>query len=102
MDKKRKIGTLAAGLVKDGETLILDAGTTTTEIAMRLTNRRNLTLITNALNIAIILGAVPTFAVHMPGGHVSSVSLQTKRAWGDSFEIISSWTRWVITTFGSI
>lgn len=50
MDKKRKIGALAAGLVKDGETLILDAGTTTTEIAMRLTNRRNLTLITNALN----------------------------------------------------
>lgn len=75
MDKKRKIGALAAGLIRDGETLILDAGTTTTEIAMRLTNRRDLTLITNALNIAIILGAVPTFAVHMPGGQFKSPTL---------------------------
>lgn len=75
MDKKRRIGALAAGLVKDGETLILDAGTTTTEIALRLTNRRHLTLITNALNIAIILGSVPTFAVHMPGGQFKSPTL---------------------------
>ncbi|MBP1884119.1 DeoR/GlpR family DNA-binding transcription regulator [Sinorhizobium mexicanum] len=75
MDKKRRIGALAASLVKDGETLILDAGTTTTEIAMRLTSRRDLTLITNALNIAIILGSVPTFAVHMPGGQFKSPTL---------------------------
>jgi DeoR/GlpR family transcriptional regulator of sugar metabolism len=75
MDKKRRIGALAASLVKDGETLILDAGTTTTEIATRLTNRRDLTLITNALNIAIILGAVPSFAVHMPGGQFKSPTL---------------------------
>lgn len=75
MDKKRRIGALAASLVKDGETLILDAGTTTTEIATRLTSRRDLTLITNALNIAIILGSVPTFAVHMPGGQFKSPTL---------------------------
>lgn len=75
MDKKRRIGALAASLVKDGETLILDAGTTTTEIATRLTSRRDLTLITNALNIAIILGAVPSFAVHMPGGQFKSPTL---------------------------
>lgn len=68
MDKKTRIGALAASLVGNGETLILDAGTTTTEVAIRLVNRKNLTVITNALNIAIILGAVPGFAVHMPGG----------------------------------
>lgn len=75
MDKKRKIGALAAGLVTDGETLILDAGTTTTEIALRLTTRRHLTVITNALNIAILLGAVPSFAVHLPGGQFKSPTL---------------------------
>lgn len=75
MDKKRRIGALAASLVKDGETIILDAGTTTTEIAKRLTGLKNLTIITNALNIAIILGAVPTFAVHMPGGQFKSPTL---------------------------
>lgn len=75
MDKKRKIGALAASLVKDGETLILDAGTTTTEIAVRLTGLRNLTVITNALNIAMILGAVPGNAVHMPGGQFKAPTL---------------------------
>lgn len=75
MEKKRKIGALAASLVQDGETLILDAGTTTTEIALRLTHRRNLTLITNALNIAIILGSTPSTTVHMPGGQFKSPTL---------------------------
>ena len=75
MDKKRKIGALAASLVKDGETLILDAGTTTTEVATRLAARRDLTIITNALNIALILGAVPGFAVHMPGGQFKAPTL---------------------------
>ncbi|GHC51088.1 DeoR/GlpR family DNA-binding transcription regulator [Neogemmobacter tilapiae] len=81
MEQKRRIGALAAGLVKDGETIILDAGTTTTEIALRLTGRRNLTVITNALNIAVILGAVPGNAVHMPGGQFKAPTLSLS---GDS------------------
>ncbi|SFA91624.1 transcriptional regulator, DeoR family [Poseidonocella pacifica] len=75
MDKKRRIGALAASLVSDGETLILDAGSTTTEIATRLTDKRDLTVITNALNIAIILGAVPSVAVHLPGGQFKPPTL---------------------------
>lgn len=75
MDKKRRIGALAASLVHDGETLILDAGTTTTEIASRLIGRKDLTIITNALNIALILGAVPGFAVHLPGGQFKPPTL---------------------------
>jgi DeoR/GlpR family transcriptional regulator of sugar metabolism len=75
MEQKRRIGSLAADLVKDGETIILDAGTTTTEIALRLVARKNLTVITNALNIAIILGAVPGNAVHMPGGQFKAPTL---------------------------
>lgn len=75
MDKKRRIGAFAASLVEDGETLIVDAGTTTTEIALRLVDHHNLTVITNALNIALILGAVPGFAVHMPGGQFKAPTL---------------------------
>ena len=76
MEEKRRIGAMAADLVKDGETIItLDAGTTTTEIALRLVSRKNLTVITNALNIAIILGAVPGNAVHMPGGQFKAPTL---------------------------
>lgn len=75
MDKKRKIGVRAASLVGDGETIILDAGSTTTEVAHGLLQRRELTVITNALNIALILGAVPGFAVHMPGGQFKAPTL---------------------------
>tara|TARA_R110002096_G_scaffold13376_3_gene47439 strand:+ start:5951 stop:6760 length:810 start_codon:yes stop_codon:yes gene_type:complete len=75
MDKKARIGALAASLVKNNETIILDAGTTTTEVAMRLTGRKNLTVITNALNIGIVLGSVPGFAVHMPGGQFKAPTL---------------------------
>ncbi len=75
MDKKRKIGAYAARLVEDGETLILDAGSTTTEIATHLKARMNLTIITNSLNIALILGAEPSFAVHMPGGQFKAPTL---------------------------
>ena len=75
MDKKRKIGVRAASLVGDSETVILDAGSTTTEVAHGLLQRRELTVITNALNIALILGAVPGFAVHMPGGQFKAPTL---------------------------
>jgi DeoR/GlpR family transcriptional regulator of sugar metabolism len=75
MDKKRKIGVRAASLVSDGEAIILDAGSTTTEVAHGLIDRQGLTIITNALNIALILGAVPGFAVHMPGGQFKAPTL---------------------------
>jgi DeoR/GlpR family transcriptional regulator of sugar metabolism len=75
MDKKRKIGVRAASLVGDSETIILDAGSTTTEVAHGLLQRQDLTVITNALNIALILGAVPGFAVHMPGGQFKAPTL---------------------------
>lgn len=75
MAQKKKIGALAATLVEDGETLILDAGSTTTEVANRLTHKKNLTIITNALNIAVIMGAVPHFEIHMPGGQFKAPTL---------------------------
>ncbi len=75
IEKKRKIGVKAASLVSDGETIILDAGSTTTEVAHNLVGRSSLTVITNALNIALLLGAVPGYAVHMPGGQFKPPTL---------------------------
>lgn len=61
LDKKNKknkekidIGKLAAGMVKDGDTIILDSGTTTLEIA-RYINAQNITVITNSVDIAVEL-----------------------------------------------
>jgi DeoR/GlpR family transcriptional regulator of sugar metabolism len=75
MEKKRKIGVKAASLVMEGDTIILDAGSTTTEIAHNLLHLSSLTVITNALNIALMLGAVPGCAVHMPGGQFKAPTL---------------------------
>lgn len=75
MDAKRAIGRAAATLVGDGETIILDSGSTTTEVAAQLPGRRDMTVITNALNIALMLGAQPGFDVHMSGGHFKAPTL---------------------------
>jgi DeoR/GlpR family transcriptional regulator of sugar metabolism len=75
MDEKRRIGRAAAALVGDGETIILDSGSTTTEVAANLGERRDLTVITNGLNIALRLGALPSISVHMPGGQFKAPTL---------------------------
>jgi DeoR/GlpR family transcriptional regulator of sugar metabolism len=75
MDAKKRIGRLAASLVGDGETIILDSGSTTTEVAMNLLERQNLNVVTNALNIALALGALPSCSVHMPGGQFKAPTL---------------------------
>ena len=46
--EKRAIALAAANLVSDGETIAVDAGTTTAELARILRNRRNLTVVTNS------------------------------------------------------
>jgi len=50
--EKLRIADSAAEKVKEGQVLILDSGTTTTAIARALRNFKNLTIITNAVNIA--------------------------------------------------
>jgi DeoR/GlpR family transcriptional regulator of sugar metabolism len=75
MDAKRRIGRLAGSLVGDGESIILDSGSTTTEVAMNLMERQNLNVVTNALNIALALGALPSCSVHMPGGQFKAPTL---------------------------
>ena len=75
MEQKQRIGRAAAALVNDGETIILDSGSTTTEVATNLAGRERLTIITNALNIALMMGALPSCEVHMPGGHFKAPTL---------------------------
>ena len=73
--EKELIGKAAATLVKDGETIILDSGSTTTEVAENLFGMKDLTVITNALNIALMLGANPEINVHVSGGQFKPPTL---------------------------
>ncbi|MBI2914740.1 MAG: DeoR/GlpR transcriptional regulator [Firmicutes bacterium] len=73
--EKRRIGERAALLVRDGDTVILDAGTTTLEIAKRLDRRRNLTVVTNSLPIASELAGSRNIALIITGGLLRETSL---------------------------
>jgi DeoR family transcriptional regulator, aga operon transcriptional repressor len=68
--EKQRIAAAAAALIRDGETLILDSGTTTAEIArcIRTLDLKSINVITNALNIAALLIDVPSVRLIMPGG----------------------------------
>jgi len=50
--EKLRIAATAAAMVQEGQVVILDSGTTTTEIARALRKFRSLTIVTNAVNIA--------------------------------------------------
>jgi DeoR/GlpR family transcriptional regulator of sugar metabolism len=67
-DEKIRIGKAAASLVSDGETIILDVGTTVTEVARNIQSRKGLTVVTNALNIAMLLEDFPEITVLVTGG----------------------------------
>ncbi|WP_343630793.1 DeoR/GlpR family DNA-binding transcription regulator [Roseateles sp.] len=69
-EQKVRIAVEAAKLIKDGETIMLDSGSTTEEIAKQIRGMRlqSLNVITNALNIAVLLATVPGINVVMPGG----------------------------------
>ena len=52
---KTLIGKAAATLIKDGDTVILDSGTTSREIATNLKSRENVVVMTNGLDVAMEL-----------------------------------------------
>jgi DeoR/GlpR family transcriptional regulator of sugar metabolism len=75
MEEKIMIAQKAVEFIHDGDTIILDSGSTTTEIAKLLTGYNNLTVITNALNIAFILGAELGINVVVTGGEFKAPTL---------------------------
>ena len=73
VEEKKRIGERRPGS-QDGETIILDSGTTTLHIVDHIVDRRGLTVITNALPIASRLVGQPHIRVIMPGGLVRPFS----------------------------
>lgn len=71
--EKQRIATAAARLVKEGQSVVLDSGTTTTAIARTLRAFRQLTVITNAVNIAAEL-AGSSIDVILTGGNLREKS----------------------------
>jgi DeoR/GlpR family transcriptional regulator of sugar metabolism len=68
--QKAAIGAAAANLVEDGQTLFIDAGTTTIELARRLCERRRLTVVTNSVRILAALADSPGINLIGLGGSI--------------------------------
>lgn len=73
-DEKRRIGAMAATMINDGETIILDSGTTTLEIARQIKRKQGLQIITNGVNIAAELLDARDAEVFIVGGTVRGES----------------------------
>lgn len=70
--QKLAIARTALELIKDGESLIIDTGSTTHFFARELRARRNLTIITNSTEIARTLATVHGNTVYLAGGEIKA------------------------------
>ena len=75
-EEKRRIAEAAAALVSEGMAVGLTGGTTATEVARALADRQQLTIVTNALNIASELGVRPNIKLIVTGGLARSQSYE--------------------------
>lgn len=73
--RKVSIGLAASRLVKSGQIIILDGGTTTLSVARSLRDHADLTIITNSLLVAQIGARRPTWTVYVVGGKLIPTSL---------------------------
>ena len=69
-DPKTAIAKAAVSLIKEGDTIILDSGSTTMMIAVELLKVKNITVITNNLPAAFMLSDSPDITLVVCGGYV--------------------------------
>ena len=65
---KRRIGAKIAELIPDGSTVFLGIGTTVQFTAVALREHSDLTVVTNNVEVAMVLGAAPGIQLHVTGG----------------------------------
>jgi DeoR/GlpR family transcriptional regulator of sugar metabolism len=72
---KARIGRTAAALVSDGESVFIGSGSTTVFVARNLVDRKDLTVVTNALNVAAEFATAGGVTVVVTGGMMRASEL---------------------------
>jgi DeoR family glycerol-3-phosphate regulon repressor len=72
LEEKRRIAEMTARQIPDRASIFINIGTTTEEVAKALQNHTGLRIITNNLNVAVILRSNPSFEIIIAGGAVRS------------------------------
>lgn len=70
--EKERIGRAAAALVEDGDSVLIDGGSTTAQFARALRERRGLTVVTNDIHVASQFADVAAVTVIVTGGVLSA------------------------------
>jgi DeoR/GlpR family transcriptional regulator of sugar metabolism len=84
---KEAIAKMAAAMIRDGESIFIGSGSTVAYVARYLANHKNLTVVTNALNVSTELATAADISVVVVGGmmrreelsligHIAEQSLQ--------------------------
>jgi DeoR/GlpR family transcriptional regulator of sugar metabolism len=66
--EKDAVGKATAELIEDGDTLMMDGGSTVWYVARHLTHKQHLTIITNATNLLPVLLEIPESEIYLTGG----------------------------------
>lgn len=74
IDEKRRIGLKAIEMIPEGSSVLLDAGTTTEQIAQAIRDRNGLTVITNAMNIILRLSDAKGIVSVSTGGVLNTIT----------------------------
>ncbi len=99
--QKQAIGKAVAAMIRDGDTLFINSGTTSECIAAALGVRKNLNIVTNSLKVATALGALPSFRVLLVGGEINACYSFTHG--GDAQEQLSKYQAdWAILSVDGI
>lgn len=71
-EQKRKIASEVASMISDGDSIMVNSGTTALFAVQELKNVRNLTIVTNSISIAQEVGHYKNFHVILLGGNLNS------------------------------
>ena len=70
--EKRRIAEVLSEIIKDGDTIFINSGSTCVEAARALQKKKFLNVVTNAFDVAKILNNTPGFRVLLLGGELNS------------------------------
>lgn len=69
-EQKKRISEAIAGMIKENDVIMLNAGTTTLTTFRMIPSNMNVSIVTNSIAIALEAGANPNFTVVLLGGQV--------------------------------
>lgn len=81
VELKQRIAQAALAEIPEEGSILLDAGTTTAQLARLIPDDRRLTVVTNGLSVAMLLVDRPHITLHQVGGRVRGRTMATVDAW---------------------